>query len=236
MDYEKILIVEDNVDLAFGIKLSLEKEDMKVITAETLSEAEEMIKSQEIGTIILDVMLPDGKGFDFCEKVRKESDVPIIFLTACDEEVDIVRGLDIGGDDYITKPFKLQELISRVKAVRRRYRKPVKDQKNSCLISKDIIIDKLTAKVCKKGIELQLTPTEYQIVYILIHNSNQIITRDQILDKLWDSHGDFVEDKTLTVHMSRLRDKLEDFPNNPEYIITVRGKGYKWNQKVCSWE
>jgi DNA-binding response OmpR family regulator len=236
---QKVLAVEDNVDLSFGIKFSLGKEDMTVDTAGSLEEARCLLQKNKYNLIILDILLPDGKGFELCESIRKTSDIPVIFLTACDEEMDIVRGLDMGGDDYITKPFKLQEFISRVKAVMRRYSKNVektaavlKYGKSENLISGDITLDRLQGIVYKRGQQIALTPLEFRLAYIFMNNPMILLTRDKILEMLWDSHGEYVEDKTLTVHISRLREKVEDFQSKPCYIVTVRGMGYKWNAAV----
>lgn len=236
MDYN-VLIIEDNVDLSFGLKYSLEKENMKIETSETLKDANEKMLQNNYDLLLLDVMLPDGKGFDFCENLRKTSDMPVIFLTACDEEFDIVRGLDTG-DDYITKPFKLSELTSRIKAVMRRYDKAKQstiNQNSQCiegLMSGDIYLDIQKGRAYKNQNPIQLTPLEYRLVYILMVNANAVMAREQILSKLWDSCGEFVEDKTLTVNISRLRTKLETEPAEPEYIVTVRGMGYIWNKAI----
>ncbi len=240
---QKVLAVEDNVDLSFGIKFSLGKEDMTVDTAGSLEEARGLLQRNKYDLIILDILLPDGKGFELCESIRKTLDIPIIFLTACDEEVDIVRGLDMGGDDYITKPFKLQEFISRVKAVMRRYSKNAQKitEKNAGILevgkpeqfkSGDIILDTLQGLVYKREQQIALTPLEYRLIYIFMNNPKILLTRDKILEMLWDSHGEYVEDKTLTVHISRLREKVEDSQSKPCYIVTVRGMGYKWNAAV----
>lgn len=236
---KKILAVEDNVDLSFGIKFSLEKEEMLVDTVGSLKEARDILSKNKYDLIILDILLPDGKGFELCEEIRKNSDIPVIFLTACDEEMDIVRGLDIGGDDYITKPFKLHEFISRVKAVMRRYSRfleksavgPQSGQEEK-IISGDITLNQLTGRVYKREQEIALTPLEFRLVYIFMNNPLAIFTREKILDMLWDSHGEYVEDKTLTVHISRLREKLENSQAKPEYIVTIRGMGYRWNARV----
>lgn len=240
-----VLIVEDNVNLGFGIQYSLSKEGMKADTAKNLKLAREKMSSKNYDIIILDVMLPDGRGFEFCEELRKTSNIPVIFLTACDEEFDVIRGLDMA-DDYITKPFKLYELISRIKSVMRRYAQPA--QKTSevssyssnnvimaedceCLVSEDICLDKLKARVYKNNEEILLTPIEYKLINMLMNNPFIVIKRERIYDILWDNNGESVGNKTLQVHMSRLREKLR--ASSPDYYIeTVRGLGYRWNRKV----
>ena len=180
--------------------------------------------------LFLDVTLPDGTGFDVCEKVRKENQqIPIIFLTASDEEVSIIRGLDSGGDDYVTKPFKLGELCSRIRALLRRAR--VSDGENGSTIAcGDISIDLLGSRVSLKGKNLDLTSAEYRLLCLMIRNANRIVTREVILNELWDATGNFVDDNTLSVYVRRLREKVETEPSHPEHLITVRGFGYQWKE------
>ncbi len=203
--------------------------------------------------LILDVTLPDGTGFEVCEQVRKsENTVPIIFLTAADEETNIIRGLDSGGDDYITKPFKLGELCSRIHALLRRsqqsgiHRNPATSgdseyrdgghqdcgealQKET-IISASFVIDLPNCRVTKDGETLDLTSAEYRLLCLLMRNPNRIMQRQTILDALWDSNGDFVDDNTLSVYIRRLREKVEDNPSAPKYLQTVRGFGYRWKE------
>ncbi|NJA48551.1 response regulator transcription factor, partial [Clostridioides difficile] len=171
--------------------------------------------------------LPDGDGFDICKRVREASNVPIIFLTASDEEVNVVMGLDMGGDDYITKPFKLNELISRIKALLRRYN--FTSENVTELKSNNITVKLLENRVFKNEIELELTTAEYKLLCLLMKNKNIVLTRKNILDKLWDGNGSFVDDNTLSVYVRRLRNKIEDNPENPKILLTVRRMGYKWN-------
>ncbi len=175
----------------------------------------------------MDVSLPDGDGFDICKRVREASNVPIIFLTASDEEVNVVMGLDMGGDDYITKPFKLNELISRIKALLRRYN--FTSENVTELKSNNITVKLLENRVFKNEIELELTTAEYKLLCLLMKNKNIVLTRKNILDKLWDGNGSFVDDNTLSVYVRRLRNKIEDNPENPKILLTVRRMGYKWN-------
>lgn len=223
----KILIVEDDSTIAFSMKYALEAEGYTVDSTNTIENANKNIKQYNYDLILLDVMLPDGTGYELCEEVRKNSEIPIIFLTACDEEVNIVMGLDIGGDDYITKPFRVRELISRIKAVIRR-KLPKKEDNETILKFGSLKIATLEARVFKDEEEIFLTSAEYKLLLILIQNKGNVLSRVQILEKLWDVSYDFVNDNTLTVYIKRLREKIEDNPSSPKYIITVRGLGYKF--------
>lgn len=223
----KILMIEDDSTIAFGVKYALEQEGIKIDISKDLESGRFNINENTYDLILLDVMLPDGNGYDFCKEIRKINNTPIIFLTACDDEVNVVMGLDLGGDDYITKPFRVRELISRIKAVVRRN----KGEDNSKKVLKygDLSIHTLEARVFKGSEEVFLTSVEYKLLLILIQNENIVLSRNQILEKLWDITYDFINDNTLTVYIKRLREKIEDDSSNPHHIITVRGIGYKWN-------
>ncbi|UDN62816.1 response regulator transcription factor [Clostridioides sp. ES-W-0016-02] len=222
-----ILLVEDDLSLIYGLEFSIQKSGFSVDIARTVKEALQMYKEKNYDLLILDVSLPDGNGFDICKKVREVSNVPIIFLTASDEEVNVVMGLDMGGDDYITKPFKLNELISRIKALLRRYN--FTNENVTELKSNSITVKLLENRVFKNEIELELTTAEYKLLCLFMKNKNIILTRKNILDKLWDGNGSFVDDNTLSVYVRRLRNKIEDNPENPKFLLTVRRMGYKWN-------
>ena len=222
-----ILMIEDDSTIAFGVKYALEQEGFNIDISKDLESGRNNINEKNYDIILLDVMLPDGNGYDFCKEIRKIKDTPIIFLTACDDEVNIVMGLDIGGDDYITKPFRVRELISRIKAVVRRNKGEDKNKK--VLKYGDLSIHTLEARVYKKNEEVFLTSAEYKLLLILIQNENIVLSRNQILEKLWDVTYDFINDNTLTVYIKRLREKIEDDSTNPKHIITIRGMGYKWN-------
>ena len=221
----KILIVEDNDTILKGLMYSLETEGFNVVSKMNAKEALEEINNNIYDLIILDISLPDGNGFSICEFIKKNYDIPVIFLTARDEESNIVLGLDIGADDYITKPFRIRELISRINTVIRRYKR--QEENTNIIKVRDITIDIDKAKVCKKTEEIVLTALEYRILLMLFNNQNRIITREQILDKIWDIAGNFVNDNTLTVYIKRIREKIEDDPGNPKIIKTIRGIGYK---------
>lgn len=283
----RLLLLEDDISLIDGLQYSLEKNGFEIEVVRTVKDAEKLlkpgtqtatdkqaVKGKPIATekqiageqnsgfdlLILDVTLPDGTGFEVCEQVRKSGNmVPIIFLTAADEETNIIRGLDSGGDDYITKPFKLGELCSRIHALLRRSRQ-ASGWNNVGIAANDEIqindglagssqkangnrmssndkvscglfeIDMPNCRVSKDGRELELTVAEYRLLCLLIRNANRIMTRQVILDALWDGNGDFVDDNTLSVYIRRLREKVEENPSAPKYLQTVRGFGYRWNE------
>ena len=226
----KILLLEDDVSLIDGLVYSLERNGFSLDVARTVKDAENYLLKHEYDLLLLDVTLPDGTGFEVCEQVRKiGSDVPIIFLTAADEEINVIRGLDSGGDDYITKPFKLGELCSRIKALLRRAGMKTKKD-TSVLHAWDITIDLLSSRVLFKNKTLDLTAAEYRLLCLLIRNAGLVVTRNQILDELWDGSGNFVDDNTLSVYIRRLREKVETDPSHPEHLMTVRGFGYRWTE------
>ena len=226
---KNILMVEDDSTIAFAVKYAVEQEGFNLDIAENLENARKIVNSKEYDLILLDVILPDGNGYEFLKQLREhDEDTPVIFLTARDEEVNIVMGLDIGGDDYITKPFRVRELISRINAILRRKGKS-QDSNKKILKFKNISIHTLEARVFKNNEEIFLTSAEYKLLLILIQNKNMVLSRAQILEKLWDVTYDFINDNTLSVYIKRLREKIEDDSSKPQYILTVRGLGYKWN-------
>lgn len=220
---KKILLVEDNETITMGLKYSLEQEKFYVETAKNIVMAKAKINKEEFDLYLLDIALPDGEGYEICKYVKEKGDNPVIFLTAKDEETDIVQGLDMGADDYVVKPFRTRELISRINSVLRRYDKETANENQ--LKCKDIIIDNNTAKVYKNGREVIFTSLEYKILCMLVNNKNMLVTREQILDKIWDMAGNFVNDNTLTVYIKRIREKLDD--KEGKIIQTVRGIGYR---------
>lgn len=226
----RILLLEDDLSLIDGLQYSLTRNGFALEIARTVEEAVRLLEENQYDLLLLDVTLPDGTGFSVCEKVRKSGNqVPIIFLTALDEEVNVIHGLDSGGDDYITKPFKLGELCSRIRALLRRAGIP-KKASLSTLECGDISIDFLHSYVLLKGKSLELTSAEYRLLCLLVRNAGHTVTRNVILDELWDGTGVFVDDNTLSVYVRRLREKVENDPSNPEHLITVRGFGYQWKE------
>ena len=224
---KKIFLVEDDLSLIEGLKFSLSKHNFEVTVARTVQEARGRFHDGIYDLVILDLMLPDGSGFDICRMIRQTSDIPVIFLTAADEEVNIVMGLDIGGDDYITKPFKINELVSRINAALRRSA-AIKEQITE-LSSNGITVKLLEGRVIKNGIDIDLTSAEYRLLCLFMQNPRIILSREQIMQKLWDSRESFIDDNTLAVYISRLRDKIEDDPRHPSFLTTIRGMGYKWH-------
>lgn len=221
------MIVEDDKTIAAGLQYTLKQDGFECVLCYNAASALEILSKdlESIDLCLFDVSLPDGSGYDLCSFVKKRTDLPVIFLTAFDDEVNVVMGLDMGGDDYITKPFRIRELLSRIKSVLRRYSKQPLN-KNSIEI-KHIVINTMEGKVYKRGEEVLLTALEYRLLLIFSNHIGQVLSRAQLLEQLWDVAGDFVNDNTLTVYIKRLREKLEDHPQTPEIIKTVRGIGYK---------
>lgn len=215
----KILIVEDDSTISMGLSYYLKQEGYEVVTVITCKEALEVIDNS-FNLVLLDLSLPDGNGFDLFKELKGKTNVSVIFLTAVDEETSVVMGLDMGADDYITKPFKARELLSRIRNVLRRTAPEIIKIGN-------VTIDIRGAKVLKNGRDVFLTALEYKILLILALNPNQVFTRDKILADIWDVNEEYVNDNTLTVYIKRIREKIEDEPENPKIIVTVRGLGYK---------
>ena len=226
---KRIFFVEDDQSLIKGLSFALAKQGYETDIARTKLEAEKLWSDGKYDLVILDVSLPDGSGYDICKKIRQTSKTPIIFLTAADEETDVIMGLDIGGDDYITKPFKLSIFLSRVNALLRRSSNF--EQPNTELSSNGIKADLLTRKVCKNGTEIDLTAGEYKLLCLFMENPNIVLSPEHILSRLWDCDENYIDNSTLTVYIRRLRKKIEDDPADPQNIVTVRRMGYKWNAK-----
>lgn len=223
---QRILYVEDDLSLIDGLQYTLEISGYTVDNAKTKKEALILFKKNTYDLLLLDVTLPDGTGFDVCKEVQNSSTVPIIFLTASDQEISIVRGLDMGADDYITKPFKLNELLSRIKAILRRSLQFSKA--DTILEANGIRVDTAERLVWKNDEPLDLPLVEYKLLCLFMQNPNHLMPREMILDRMWDGNGNFVDDNTLSVYIRRLRNKIEDTPNQPKYLLTERGIGYKW--------
>jgi len=218
-----VLLVEDEMTILMGLKYCLEQEGFCCFTASNGKEAIDISNHSMIDICLLDINLPDFNGFQVMEQLRAHKHFPIIFLTANSEEVMIVKGLDMGADDYITKPFKTRELISRMNAVLRRSNQNV----SNIIYLGNVSIDLNSAKVLKNGKDVMLTALEYKILLTLAMNPNMVFTREKILADIWDVNEEYVNDNTLTVYIKRIREKIEDDLNHPKIILTVRGIGYK---------
>lgn len=224
---KRLFLLEDDLSLISGLSFAIKKQGYEIDIARTMLKAEDLWTDGKYDLVILDVSLPDGSGLEFCRKIRRISKVPIMFLTAADEETDIIMGLDIGGDDYITKPFKLAVFLSRINALLRRSENFNTDVTE--LNSGGINIKLLKGEAYKQGNLLDLTVSEYKLLRLFMENPDQILSSDQILGRLWDCSENFIDNNSLTVYIRRLRTKIEDNPGEPKRIITVRGMGYKWN-------
>ncbi len=220
-DIIKILLVEDDPIIREGLKLALTSEGCGFNAASSVAEAKSLL-DDDYDICILDVMLPDGTGYDVCAEIRKRGDTPVIFLTACDDELHTVLALENGADDYIAKPFRMRELMARIKAVLRRTGRKTDNEDVVNVGSNDVNIR--TGKVFCGGTEIVLTAMEYKLLLIFINNRGAVLSRQQLLHNIWDVAGDYVTDNTLTVYVKRLREKLE---NGDEVIQTVRGLGYR---------
>lgn len=224
-----IFLVEDDLSLINGLSFAVKKQGYMLDIARTCSEAAQAWADGKYDLVILDVSLPDGSGFDICRKIRQTSKVPIIFLTAADEETDVIMGLDIGGDDYITKPFKLAIFMSRINALLRRSENF--NQADTELSSNGITVRLLKGEVYKNNEPIELTASEYKLLCLFMENPDQVLSQEQILSKLWDCDENYIDNNSLTVYIRRLRTKIEDNPGEPKRIVTVRGMGYKWNME-----
>lgn len=224
---KRILLVEDDLSLINGLSFAIKKQGYLLDVARSSYEKDKMWTDGKYNLVILDVSLPDGSGFDICREIRKTSKVPIMFLTAADEETDIIMGLDIGGDDYITKPFKLAVFMSRINALLRRGDNF--NQIDTELNSNGITVQLLKGEVYKNNKKIELTANEYKLLCLFMENPDMVLSPEQILSRLWDCEEDYIDNNTLTVYIRRLRTKIEDDPGNPRRIVTIRRMGYKWN-------
>lgn len=219
----KILIVEDDEAILSGLAFCLKKEGFDVVSVSLGKVALELSLKLDFDMLLLDINLPDMNGLKLYQKIKENKDIPTIFLTANDSELSVVEALDSGADDYITKPFKTRELISRIHSVLRRSKK----EETNIIQIQDIMINLKEAKVFKKGSPIFLTALEYKILLILFMHPGQVFTRESILANIWDTEEEYVNDNTLTVYIKRIREKIEDDPANPKIILTVRGLGYQ---------
>lgn len=220
-----ILIIEDDDNLSRGMVFTFEKDGYNALSASTISDAKHLMEQHNADIIILDIGLPDGNGIALCKEIRSYSNVPIIILTACDLETDEVSGLLAGADDYVTKPFSLSVLRARVEARLRR----AEPESRHVILSGKYRLDTSLCKFYKDIKEIPISATEYRLLLYLMMNAGQVLTKEQILSSLWDANGNFVDENTLPVNISRLRSKIEDDPKNPQTIKTIHGIGYIWN-------
>jgi len=219
----KIFVLEDDEAIGIGLSYTLESEKYEVTLVKTAAEAKRVIENESFDLCILDLTLPDGNGYEICSLIKSKGDTPVIFLTAYDDEVNVVTGFDLGADDYISKPFRVRELLARIKSVLRRYSKETAD---GIVKIGDLSVNTAEARVMLNGEEIVLTAMEYRLLLSFINNRGSVLTRRKLLEEIWDVDGDFVNDNTLTVYIKRLRDKIEEDANDPQYIKTVRGLGY----------
>ena len=220
----KIFLLEDDKIISSSVTYYLQGKGFKVETASNIKQGLEKVKNQDFNLALLDITLPDGNGYEFYKKLKEIQDIPVIFLTALDEEEDIIKGFDIGADDYITKPFHTGELLSRIRNVLRHIKK---EEKENIIRIDNIELNETNGTVKKNGEEIELTALEYKILVMLFENRGRVISREQILANIWDESGNFVNDNTLTVYIKRLRAKIENDPENPNIIKTIRRLGYK---------
>ena len=233
MDKDRVLLVEDDGSLIDGLEYALKKDGFEVEVARSVEEFGKLYTDGRFDVVLLDVSLPDGNGFEICERIRRTSEVPILFLTAADEEFNVVRGLDMGGDDYVSKLFRLNELLSRIHSLQRRAGKRGKGAgavQEPVLESGGIRVDLVGNRAWLEEEPLELTAQEYRLLCLFLKNQGMILTRERILDRLWDGNGEFVDDNTLSVYIRRLRSKIEEEPSSPKHLLTVRGLGYQWKE------
>ena len=221
---KKLLIIEDDIDLREGLRFSFEGDGYEVLDVGTRREGQQEIKKGIYDLVLLDCNLPDGTGFDLCREVRLFSNIPIIMLTARDTELDEIKALELGVNDYLSKPFSLGVLKARMKRILN------EKAETANLCSGDIVIDKSTCKVYKNEEEITLSKLEYRLLMYLIENKNHVLSKEQILSQIWDSDGKYVDNNTVSVNISRLRMKIEEDASNPKFIKTVHGVGYIWKE------
>lgn len=223
----KILLVEDDGQIASYLGELLRAEGFDTQIASSKKEAGECLLAQAFDLVLLDVSLPDGNGFSICAEIKREYEIPVIFLTASGDEYSVVAGLDMGADDYIAKPFRPRELISRIRSVLRRCKK-----EQRILSCGDLRVNVSSATVTKGEKELFLSALEYRLLLLLLQNKGQILTRNQLLEEIWDASGEYVNDNTLSVYMKRLREKIEENPQSPRLLHTIRGIGYRMEDRA----
>ena len=219
---KRIFLVEDDKAIAKNLALLLRAEGFTATQASTHGEALAALDENKFDLALIDISLPDGNGFTICTEIKETMDIPVIFLTASGDEASVVTGLNMGADDYISKPFRPRELIARIRAALRK-----SESSPSAYEISGLHVDMASGVVKKNGSEVFLSALEYRLLLVFINNPTSIITRNRLLDELWDAAGEFVNDNTLTVYIKRLREKIEHDPANPQIILTVRGTGYR---------
>ncbi|BCJ93824.1 DNA-binding response regulator [Anaerocolumna cellulosilytica] len=226
---KRIFLVEDDKAIAKNLILLLREEGFSVTHAPTRSEALAALTGNTFDLALIDISLPDGNGFTVCTEIKETGDIPVIFLTASGDEASVVTGLNMGADDYITKPFRPRELIARIGTALRKSGRFRLDYE-----IRGLHVDTASGIVKKNGSEIFLSALEYRLLLVFISNPKSILTRGRLLDELWDAAGEFVNDNTLTVYIKRLREKIEDDPASPQIILTVRGTGYRLGDEYAS--
>lgn len=226
---ERIFLIEDDRTIAKNLIRLLQSEDFTVIHAATKGEALKKMEEEKFDFALIDISLPDGNGFTLCTEIKERGDIPVIFLTASADESSVVTGLNMGADDYITKPFRPRELIARIRATLR------KRKGHSAVFERNgLRVDIAAGLVYRNGTEIFLSALEYRLLLIFINNPRCVLTRNVLLDELWDAAGEFVNDNTLSVYIRRLREKIEEDPADPKMILTVRGAGYRLGDDYAS--
>ena len=218
----RILLCEDDAGIIKKLKLTLAQEGYDVIAVDRQRDALEAAENESYDLALLDLTFPDGSGYPICSAIKRRGDIPVIFLTAADDEFNVVTGFDVGADDYITKPFRPLELVSRIKNALRRYGKS-----QSIFNIGSLRVDTISGAVTRDGEEVILSALEYRLLLMFINNRGAVLTREQLMVKIWDMAGNYANDNALTVCIKRLRDKIEDDPQDPKIIQTVRGMGYR---------
>ena len=224
---ETILLIEDNESIIMGLEYLLTEEQYTFLAAKTKKEAQDLLASRQVDLVLLDVSLPDGNGFDLCRKIKEHDIAPVIFLTAKDEEKDVVLGFDLGADDYVTKPFSMSVLVSKISAMLKRTEKAVSNIVQTGKLT--FYIDE--KRVVKGDNAISITPTDWKLLMAFIEHPHHILSRKQLLERLWDSNTDYVDENAVAVNIRRLREKIEPDPSNPVYIKNVRGLGYVWEME-----
>lgn len=217
-----VLLVEDDKAIVDSLTEFLMKEDYKITAVPGQRKAREVLRTERFDLVLLDISLKDGNGYSLCSEIKSEYDIPVIFLTASGDEASVVAGFDLGADDYIAKPFRPRELVSRIKNALRKYQ-----HDNGRIVIGDLFIDTDSGRVSKGEKEIVLSALEFRILQIFLENRGRILSREALLEDVWDIAGNFVNDNTLSVYIKRLREKIEDDPQNPKIIMTVRGLGYR---------